>query len=81
MYSEACRWILVTIEEYAEHVGDVVQWSGLVSTSLLRRVAERFGNVFFVIHAGKCACIADAAAHRREREVLVLPGSFSCSCV
>jgi hypothetical protein len=64
-----------TIEEYAEHVGDVVRWGGLISTSLLRRVAERFGNVLFVIHAAACTCIADAAAHRREREVLFLPGS------
>jgi ankyrin repeat protein len=64
------------IEEYAEHVGDVVQWSGLVSTSLSQRVAARFGNVLFVIHAANCACIADAAAHRRESEVLLLPSSF-----
>jgi hypothetical protein len=64
------------IEEYAEHVGDVVRWSGLVSTSLSRRVAARFGNVLFVFHAADCACIADAAAHRAEREVLLLPDSY-----
>jgi hypothetical protein len=64
-----------TIGEYAEHVGDVVRWSGLVSTSYSRRVAARFGNVLFVIHAAACACIADAAAHHHEREVLFLPGS------
>jgi hypothetical protein len=63
------------IEEYAEHLGDVVRWPGLVSTSLSRRVAARFGNVLFVIHVAACACIADAAAHRHEREVLFLPGS------
>jgi hypothetical protein len=38
-------------------------------------VAERFGNVLFVIHAAACACIGDAAAHRHEREVLFLPRS------
>jgi ankyrin repeat protein len=64
------------MEEYAEHVGDLVRWSGLVSTSLSRRVAAGFGNVLFVIHAADCACIADAAAHRGEREVLFLPGSY-----
>jgi hypothetical protein len=66
---------LDAIEEYAEHVGDVVRWPGLVSTSLSRRVAARFGNVLFVIHAAACACIADAAAHRHEREVLFRPRS------
>jgi hypothetical protein len=39
-------------------------------------VAARFGNVLFVIHAADCACIADAAAHRHEREVLFLPRSI-----
>jgi cytohesin len=39
-------------------------------------VAARFGNVLLVIHAADCASIADAAAHRHEREVLFPPESF-----
>jgi ankyrin repeat protein len=54
----------------------MVKWSGPVSTSVSRRVAARVGKALFVIHAADCACIAAAATHRPEREVLFPPESY-----
>jgi ankyrin repeat protein len=43
---------------------------------LSRPVAERFGNVLFVIHATECPCIAEASAHPYEGEVLFPEQSY-----
>jgi hypothetical protein len=64
------------IELYRDYVGCWIQWHGFVSTSLSRRVAERFGNVLFVIHSKNRPLISDAAALSSEREVLFRDGEL-----
>jgi ankyrin repeat protein len=67
------------IDTYREKVGNTVDWAGFASTSTLRRVAERFGNVLFVIHTNDRPYIGDVAVIGREQEVLF--GSGTCTFV
>jgi ankyrin repeat protein len=58
------------IERYRERVGKRVAWAGFASTSRSRRIAERFGNVVFVIHTRDRPYVGAVSVLRKEREVL-----------
>jgi hypothetical protein len=63
------------IDTYRDRVGRGVEWAGFASTSLSRRIAERFGTVLFVIHTRDRPYIGEIAEIRREQEVLFARGT------
>jgi hypothetical protein len=58
---------------------DWVVWPGFTSTSLKRRVAERFGNVLFVIRSKNRACIREVSALGGETRCYSRPTATSSS--